>query len=273
MQPARGRHARAGHGPPASAQDGIRTRITEASRAFAPAGNPVGPLDEHQRERVVDFVLGNALFTLSHELGHAAVGEFNLPVLGREEDAVDAFATLALLHIGTDFTHGVLVDAARGLVLIAEHDARMRMEPAFYGEHGLNRQRAYKIVCLMFGSDPATFGDLARQANLPQERPETCQDDFDQTKTSWLRLLAPHLRASSRPSFWERLALPHAPRSGTSQSSANPAWKAGAGAGFRRQEPNDRGQDLRRAERLLGSRGAPCRPFFASAIRGAGKPC
>ena len=162
---------------------------------------------------------GNALFTLAHELGHAAVGEFNLPVLGREEDAVDAFATLALLHIGTDFTHGVLVDAARGLVLIAEHDARMGMEPAFYGEHGLNRQRAYKIVCLMVGSDPATFGDLARQANLPQERQETCQDDFDQTKTSWLRLLAPHLRSSSRPSFWERLALPRAPRSGTSPSS------------------------------------------------------
>ena len=157
---------------------------------------------------------GNALFTVGHELGHAVVSEFNLPVLGREEDAVDAFGTLALLHVGTDFTHGVLVDAARGRMLSGERDARAGVEPAFYGEHGLDRQRVYKIVCLMVGSDPATFGDLARRANLPEERQETCEDDFDQAKISWMRLLEPHLRASSRPSFWERLIMPRARRFG-----------------------------------------------------------
>ena len=207
----------AGH--PASAQDGIRARITEASRAFALAHAPTGRLDEQQQERVVEFVAGNALFTLGHELGHAVVSEFNLPVLGREEDAVDAFATLALLHVGTDFTHGVLVDSAHGLMLIGERDARMGVAPAFYGEHGLDRQRAYKIVCLMVGSDPATFGDLARRANLPEERQETCKDDFEQAKISWLRLLEPHLRASSQPSFWERLIMPRARRFGTPRSS------------------------------------------------------
>jgi Putative metallopeptidase len=204
---------------PASAQDGISARIKEASRAVALAHAPTGRLDEQQQERVVEFVVGNALFTLGHELGHAVVSEFNLPVLGREEDAVDAFATLALLHVGTDFTHGVLVDSAHGLMLIGERDARMGVAPAFYGEHGLDRQRAYKIVCLMVGSDPATFGDLARRANLPEERQETCKDDFEQAKISWLRLLEPHLRASSQPSFWERLTMPRARHFGTPQSS------------------------------------------------------
>jgi hypothetical protein len=97
--------------------------MTEASRAFALAHAPTGQLDEQQRERVIEFVAGNVLFTLGHELGHAVVSEFNLPVLGREEDAVDAFGTLALLHVGTDFAHAVLVDAAKGLMLMAEHDA------------------------------------------------------------------------------------------------------------------------------------------------------
>jgi hypothetical protein len=120
----------AGH--PARVQDGISARIKEASRAFALAHAPTGRLDEQQQERVVEFVVGNALFTLGHELGHAVVSEFNLPVLGREEDAVDAFATFALLHVGTDFTHGVLVDSAHGLMLIGERDARMGVAPAFY---------------------------------------------------------------------------------------------------------------------------------------------
>ena len=74
----------AGH--PARAQDGISARIKEASRAFALAHAPTGRLDEQQQERVVEFVAGNALFTLGHELGHAVVREFNLPVLGREEE-------------------------------------------------------------------------------------------------------------------------------------------------------------------------------------------
>jgi hypothetical protein len=104
----------------------------------------------------------------------------------------------------------VLVDAARGLLLIGERETRMGVQPAFYGEHGLDQQRAYTIVCLMVGSDPATFGDLTQRANLPAERQETCQGDFDQSKASWLRLLGPHFRATTRPSFWERLISPRA---------------------------------------------------------------
>ena len=71
----------------------------------------------------------------------------------------------------------------------------------------------------MVGSDPATFGDLARRANLPEVRQETCKDDFEQAKISWLRLLEPHLRASSQPSFWERLIMPRARHFGTPRSS------------------------------------------------------
>ena len=90
---------------PVLAQDDIRTRIRDASRTLATVDPPLSRLDDPERERVVEFVAGNALFTLGHELGHAVISEFNLPVLGREEDAADSFATLALLHVGTDFTH------------------------------------------------------------------------------------------------------------------------------------------------------------------------
>ena len=190
------------------AKDSVDVRITEASDRLTGLSASVAALHPHERERLVQFVVGNALFILGHELGHALVSDFRLPVLGREEDAVDIFATLALLHAGTDFAHGVLVDAAKGLMLAAERNARMGVPPAFYGEHGLDQQRAYKILCLMVGSDPETFRGLAQDAMLPKERQETCQADFELAKTSWLSLLAPYLRQDSRRqmSLWERLA-------------------------------------------------------------------
>jgi hypothetical protein len=170
----------------------------------------VAALHQRDRETVVHFVVGNALFTLAHEFGHALVSDLRLPVLGREEDAVDIFATLALLHVGTEFAHDVLVATAKSHMLTAERDARMGVAPVFYGAHGLDQQRAYKILCLMVGSDPEAFHGLAQDAMLPKERQESCQADFELAKTSWLGLLAPNLRQDSRRemSLWERLARP-----------------------------------------------------------------
>jgi Putative metallopeptidase len=194
--------------PGVQARDSIDVRIAEASERLATLSDSLAALHPRERERVVQFVVGNALFTLAHEFGHALVSDLRLPVLGREEDAVDIFATLALLHVGTDFAHGVLVHTAKGLMLAGEREARMGVAPAFYGEHGLDQQRAYKILCLMVGSDPEAFRGLAQDAMLPKERQETCQADFELAKASWLSLLAPNLRQDSRRqiSLWERLA-------------------------------------------------------------------
>jgi len=44
----------------------------------------------------VSFIAGNMLFVLLHETGHALVTEMGLPVLGREEDAAGAYATVTV---------------------------------------------------------------------------------------------------------------------------------------------------------------------------------
>ena len=43
-----------------------------------------------KKKQLVEFVIGNTLFVLTHELGHGLINEFNMPVLGREEDAADS---------------------------------------------------------------------------------------------------------------------------------------------------------------------------------------
>jgi hypothetical protein len=216
--------------PALSANDQFEPRIREAGQTLAMSNAAVAALDPQQRDQLIEFIIGNTLFTLTHELGHAVISEFQLPVIGREEDAADAFATLALLHVGSDFAHRVLEDAARGLLTLAARDVKMGHEPVFYDEHGLDQQRAYQITCFMVGSDPRGFRTLAEQMKLPPERQESCRGDHDQAQASWLQLLEPHLRsAPPKPSFLDRLLKRPAPVSGPPEARIAVSYGAASG--------------------------------------------
>ncbi len=139
------------------------------------------------------------LFTTAHELGHGVVRELELPVLGREEDAADAFAITSGLSIGTEFSYRVLVEAAKGWFL-SDRRAKKRGEMlAYYDEHGMDLQRAYQIVCFMVGSDPNKYKDLAAETKLPKDRQESCQAEYREALWSWQNALKPHLRAADQP--------------------------------------------------------------------------
>src|SRR3954453_5385587 len=213
-----------------AANDQFEPRIREAGQMLAMSNAAVAALDPQKRDQLIGFVIGDTLFTLTHELGHAVISEFRLPGLGREEDAADAFATLALLHVGSDFAHRVLEDAARGLLTMAARDVTMGHEPRFYDENGLDKQRAYQIVCFMVGSDPGAFRAAASQAKLPQERQESCRGDYEQAQVSWLQLLEPPLRsAPPKPSFLDRLLKRPAPVSGPLETRIEVNYGAASG--------------------------------------------
>jgi hypothetical protein len=59
-------------------------------------------------------------------------------------------------------------------------------------------QRDYNNICLMVGSDPARFEDLAFETNLPEERQGTCVGDYSNASWSWDRALKPYLRAAGQ---------------------------------------------------------------------------
>jgi hypothetical protein len=147
----------------------------------------------------VEFVIGNVLFVLAHETGHALISVFDLPVLGREEDAADTFATLLVLKVASSFTDRVVVNAARGWFLSDQLDRKEGSPPPFYDEHGLDLQRAYNIVCLLVGGDPGKFMALANEVKLPKKRQETCHFDFSNASSSWEQVLKPHLRKPEDP--------------------------------------------------------------------------
>src|SRR5215472_11464446 len=138
-----------------------------------------------EQRDLTEFVVGNMLFIGFHELGHALVGQLRLPVLGRAEAAADSFATMALLEEGTEFSVNVLLQAVRGWLLMDRRSRKLGDELEFHDAHDLDRQRAFQIVCLMVGSDQKQFKELADQVRLPQDRRQSCRDDYESAKHSW----------------------------------------------------------------------------------------
>jgi DNA-binding Xre family transcriptional regulator len=156
-------------------------------------------LSQAQQMDMIEFVVGNMLFVGFHELGHAVIHELGLPVLGREEDAADSFATIAMINIGTDFSTRVLVQAARGWFLTASRDHKDGEKLEFYDEHGLDQQRAYEIVCLMVGWNEDKFKELADWVRMPPERQDSCAGDYSNAEYSWKTVLKPFRRAPDAP--------------------------------------------------------------------------
>jgi hypothetical protein len=127
-------------------------------------------------------------FVLFHEIGHSLIDAWSLPVVGREEDAVDAFSTIVMADVvkdgkialwGADFFNAISQGQKFGPV-------------AFADEHSLSAQRAYSIACWVYGSSPSQYAYLAKF--VPRERLVRCPGEYAKLKKAWAQLLAPHVR-------------------------------------------------------------------------------
>jgi Putative metallopeptidase len=156
-------------------------------------------LSPEEKKRLVEFVIGNTLFAMAHELGHGLINEMNIPVVGREEDAADSFAIVTALKLGSAYSESVLIEAGKGQVLSSKEDKKEGNALAFYDEHGLDLQRAYNIVCYMFGSNPEKYKRLAVDTKLPDYRQAACPYEWNNVAWSWDELLKKHLRSADQP--------------------------------------------------------------------------
>jgi hypothetical protein len=180
-------------GPPPDSPD-CEARM-EAAVVAVSADPRVKDVPPAKIRATTEFALGNTLFALLHEMGHGLISDLGLPVLGREEDAADAFATISMLEMKTEFTHRVLVNAAKSWMILDRRSRESGEPMVFYDAHGLDLQRAYNIICLMVGSDPDQFDDLASEVNMPEDRRGTCMGDYSNASWSWNKALQPYLRA------------------------------------------------------------------------------
>jgi hypothetical protein len=197
-QPAPSQAAKAFQQELVAGAEQFAAKVDVAARALE--NNPrLKSLTHEQRKALIEFVAGNMLFAINHELGHALVSEMGLPVLGKEEDAVDAYAVLVMLAIGDSVSDRVLKETVSGWFLDAKRNAVEGTSVKFYDMHSVDKRRAYDIICLMVGFDPDKFAAVANGAQIPADRQGTCQSDYSNASWSWTTVLRQHLRPAAHP--------------------------------------------------------------------------
>jgi Putative metallopeptidase len=144
-------------------------------------------------EAALESAIFSSIFYFFHEAGHLVTGELNLPIVGREEDVADQFSAFFLLSNdpSEDKSNSskILLSAAQLFRLTSEKPTQSN----YLDEHGLNQQRFYNIICMLYGKSPENYRQLISSLNYPESRAASCQQELNKMFDSWQRLLEPYL--------------------------------------------------------------------------------
>lgn len=160
-------------------------------------GSGPAPVDRvvYTEQGLEDARSDAVVFIFYHELGHALVDVFGIPITGKEEDAVDQVATLLLAREGQ---RGELaaIDAA---VVWGQWGKENRGSLNFSDEHSLDQQRFYNMMCWAYGREPENWQKkLIDSGLLPKARAGRCEAEYRQLEKSWSVLLGPHLTRQAK---------------------------------------------------------------------------
>ncbi len=144
----------------------------------------LGDLEESEQNAIVLDVVTH---TLLHETAHALIAQLDIPIVGKEEDAADALATMLLLEYhdsGTD----IALTAADMFAL--EDQSIDQFENAdYWGVHSLDIQRYYSTLCYIAGNNDDERQLIIEDELLSEDKADECIDEYALMVSSWEALL------------------------------------------------------------------------------------
>lgn len=155
----------------------------------------------------LDALVGPVFDTCLHEVAHALFDMLRLPVFGREEDAADQVAAYVTLQLGRAEARRVITGTAYAYMTEANTAPALTLQQ-YANVHGTPAQRFYNLLCIAYGADPKTFGDLVENGFLPKERADGCADEYRQITFAFERLIAPHIDPRRARKVLDRSWLP-----------------------------------------------------------------
>ncbi|GAD88331.1 hypothetical protein VHA01S_004_01040 [Vibrio halioticoli NBRC 102217] len=141
-------------------------------------------------DEVNQGVLDTLMHTLLHEAGHALVADVEIPILGREEDAVDNLATIIMLEYLEDGAQ-VAINAADMFSYESEEGSEYYDFGEYVGDHSFDLQRYFATLCLVYGSDPKAHADLLNEVegDYLAEQKEMCEENYQNLSFNWHQYL------------------------------------------------------------------------------------
>ena len=161
------------------------TMCYELMEHFYRTFKSAGETDEKAYSKMSDAVR----FVFLHEIAHALIDQYKLPIAGNEEDAADrCSAYINLKELGDDGVKAVFA-AADAFEIESKQSTNSKRNMA--DEHLLKEQRFYNSLCMIYGSNPTKHEKIVNDGYLPKERGVRCQGEYQRTVASWVNLLEP----------------------------------------------------------------------------------
>ncbi|KAF1708336.1 hypothetical protein CSC73_08615 [Pseudoxanthomonas sacheonensis] len=167
----------------------------ETLRTLYERGQEQQQADRLEQDYPLRYTRANVRFIVLHETGHALVDLLDLPVTGRQEDAVDQLAAMLMLHFASlDEKPAQVIENLRMAAnwMLARSTGAYDLD-AYADEHALGEQRYFNLQCLIYGTDPTEYDGIVGAGDLTPARAKACPRETQTAGRAWLRLLLPHL--------------------------------------------------------------------------------
>jgi hypothetical protein len=128
-------------------------------------------------------------FAFLHEVGHALIYNYNLPMTGNEEDAADRCSSYINIEELGDPGVKAVIAAADAFRIESKQKSTTKRDMA--DEHLLQEQRFYNSLCMIYGSNSDKYEYFVKDGYLPKERADRCPGDYQRTVDAWKNLLQP----------------------------------------------------------------------------------
>ncbi len=132
-------------------------------------------------------------FSMLHELGHALVHQLEIPITGKEENAVDEFAMLVLLNSDNSLAADLAIEGA----LHFYYDSFDDEEVDFSDEHAPSKERYFDLLTLYVGAhklNQVTEFIGTADYQLSESRAQHAAVEYDKKRKAWDSLLSAYYR-------------------------------------------------------------------------------
>lgn len=134
---------------------------------------------------------------LFHEISHALIANYKLPVAGREEDFVNGLATVLLLEYFDEGDETAI--SAADLFDIKNDQDQNAEEKDYWDRHGLDKQRQFKTLCYVYGKNPKKFASLPKDYDIPKKKMAGCVAEYNKLAFRWGQILSPYIKGLKKP--------------------------------------------------------------------------